>query len=96
MNLKSVLVAAEGSFETHHWLLPETAEIIYGGLASLLVFGALYKFALPMFKTSLAERTERSPAVIARCEAPCALDAGVCAATPALHPQLLETLRWRA
>ena len=59
MNLKSVLVAAEGSFETHHWLLPETAEIIYGGLASLIVFGALYKFALPMFKTSLAARTER-------------------------------------
>ena len=59
MNLKSVLVAAEGSFETHHWLLPETAEIIYGGLASLIVFGALYKFALPMFKTSLSARTER-------------------------------------
>ena len=59
MNLKSVLVAAEGSFETHHWLLPETAEIIYGGLASLIVFGALYTFALPMFKTSLAARTER-------------------------------------
>ena len=46
-------------FTTHHWLLPETAEIIYGGLASVLVFSALAKFALPMAKKSLADRTAR-------------------------------------
>ena len=48
-----------GEYTTHHWLLPETAEIIYGGLASILVFAALAKFALPMAKKSLADRTAR-------------------------------------
>ena len=45
--------------ETHHWLLPETAEIIYGGIASVLVIGALVKVALPQFKKALTARTER-------------------------------------
>ena len=61
-SLFSLLVSsAEGelTYETHHWLLPETAEIIYGGLASVLVIGALVKFAGPMIKKSLAARTER-------------------------------------
>jgi F-type H+-transporting ATPase subunit b len=40
-------------------LLPETAEIIYGGIAALIIFAALYKFALPAAKKSLAARTER-------------------------------------
>jgi F-type H+-transporting ATPase subunit b len=57
MNLLSLL-AADPS-ETHHWLLPETAEIIYGGIASVLVIGALVKFAGPMVKKSMAARTER-------------------------------------
>lgn len=52
------LLAADPA-ETHHWLLPETSEIIYGGIASVLVIGALVKFALPMFKKSLAARSER-------------------------------------
>ncbi|NBN90855.1 MAG: hypothetical protein EBV24_11285, partial [Actinobacteria bacterium] len=38
---------------------PETAEIIYGGIAALIIFAALYKFALPAAKKSLAARTER-------------------------------------
>ena len=53
------LVAAEDPTVTHNWLLPETAEIIYGGLASILVFGLLYKFAGPLAKKALAARTER-------------------------------------
>lgn len=53
------LLAAEDPSQTHHWLLPETAEIIYGGIASLLIFAALYKFALPAAKKGLAARTER-------------------------------------
>ena len=53
------LIAAEDPTQTHHWLLPETAEIIYGGIASLLIFTALYKFALPAAKKGLAARTER-------------------------------------
>ena len=57
MNLVNVLAADPA--ETHHWLLPETAEIIYGGIASVLIIGALVKFALPQFKKALAARTER-------------------------------------
>jgi F-type H+-transporting ATPase subunit b len=53
------LLAAEDPSQTHHWLLPETAEIIYGGIASLIIFAALYKFALPAAKKGLAARTER-------------------------------------
>jgi F-type H+-transporting ATPase subunit b len=45
--------------ESPHWLFPEPAEIIYGGIASLVIFSALYKFALPQFKKALAARTER-------------------------------------
>lgn len=41
------------------WLLPETTEIIWGGLASLIIFAALYKFALPLAKKALADRTAR-------------------------------------
>ncbi|MFM8528587.1 MAG: hypothetical protein ACKOD2_02730 [Ilumatobacteraceae bacterium] len=57
MSLTSILAADPA--ETHHWLLPETAEIIYGGLASVLIIAALVKFALPQFKKSLAARSER-------------------------------------
>lgn len=56
-NLMSIL-AADPS-QSIHWLFPETAEIIYGGIASLIVFSGLYKFALPMAKKSFAARTER-------------------------------------
>ena len=48
-----------GEVITHHWLLPETAEIIYGGIASLLIFAALWKFAGPAVKKAMAARTER-------------------------------------
>ena len=44
---------------THSWILPETAEIIWGGIASVIIFWALYKFALPQMKKSFAARTER-------------------------------------
>jgi len=57
MSLFSIL-AADPS-ETHHWLLPETAEIIYGGIASVIVIGGLIKFAGPMVKKLMAARTER-------------------------------------
>ena len=38
----TALIAAEDPTQTHHWLLPETAEIIYGGLASVVVFCGLF------------------------------------------------------
>ena len=57
MSLFSILAADPA--ETHHWLFPETAEIIYGGIASVLVIGALVKFAGPQFVKFLNARTER-------------------------------------
>ena len=51
------VVDSEGHVTTHHWLLPETAEIIYGGIASLLIFFALYKFGGPLIKKFYADRT---------------------------------------
>lgn len=53
------LLASEDPTVTHHWLFPETAEIIYGGLSSLIVFGLLYKFAGPAAKKAMAARTQR-------------------------------------
>jgi F-type H+-transporting ATPase subunit b len=44
---------------THSAFLPETTEIIWGGIASVLVIGLLIKFAGPMAKKSFAARTER-------------------------------------
>ncbi len=41
-----------------HWLWPEQAELIYGSIASLLIFGALFKFAGPAIKKAMSERTE--------------------------------------
>jgi F-type H+-transporting ATPase subunit b len=42
-----------------HWLLPEPGEMIYGGLASLIIFGLLYKFGWPQMAKSMAARTAR-------------------------------------
>ncbi|HEX9258420.1 MAG TPA: F0F1 ATP synthase subunit B [Acidimicrobiales bacterium] len=58
MNLLAALLASE-EHQTHHWLWPERAEIIYGGLASLIVFALLYKYGLPAAKKGFAARTER-------------------------------------
>lgn len=48
-----------GQIVTHHWLWPEKAELIYGSIASLLIFGLLYKFAGPAIKKAFTGRTER-------------------------------------
>ena len=58
-SIVTALFAVEDPTQTHHWLLPETAEIIYGGLASTIVFVGLYKFAGPMVKKSMKARTEK-------------------------------------
>ena len=52
-------VDAKGGATSHHWLLPETSEIIFGGLASLIIFYALFKFGGPAIKKSFAARTEK-------------------------------------
>jgi F-type H+-transporting ATPase subunit b len=44
---------------TKSWILPEKAEMIYGILASLIIFAMLYKFAGPAIKKGMAARTAR-------------------------------------
>lgn len=44
---------------THHWLFPERAEIIYGGLASLIIFALLFKFGGPLVKKGMGARTAK-------------------------------------
>jgi F-type H+-transporting ATPase subunit b len=56
---EEIVTDADGNVVTHSWLLPETAEIIWGGLASLIIFYALYKFGWPQMKKSFNARTER-------------------------------------
>ena len=52
-------IDSNGDCVTHSPILPETPEIIWGGLASLLIFAALIKFAGPMIAKSMAARTAR-------------------------------------
>lgn len=49
----------QGYKTSHHWLLPETAEIIYGGLASVIIIGVLVWKAGPLAKKAMAARTDR-------------------------------------
>ena len=59
MNLFSIVLAAEDPTQSHHWLFPEIGEIIYGGLASIIIFSALYKFGWPAAKKALEARTAK-------------------------------------
>lgn len=54
-----MVFAAEDPTQSIHWLWPEPAEIIYGGLALLIVYFLLWKFALPPLKDMFRRRTER-------------------------------------
>lgn len=57
------ILAAEGKVidpaRSIHWLWPAQAELIYGSIASVIIFGALYKFAGPAVKKAMAARTDR-------------------------------------
>lgn len=65
--VNAILIAAaeephrdeNGQIVTHHWLFPEQAEIIYGTLASLIIFYLLYRFAGPPIRKGFADRTAR-------------------------------------
>lgn len=66
MNVLGIVrITAEFDFDSNgkvvskHWLFPETAEILYGGLASLIIFAVLIKFGGPAVKKAFAARTER-------------------------------------
>ena len=52
-------IDSDGHVTTHSSILPETAEIIAGGLASLIIFYLLLKFGGPAIKKGMAARTER-------------------------------------
>lgn len=65
--LHGILLAAEehgGTIESHHAWWPEWYEIVFGGFASLLVFAALWKFAIPALKKSLGARSEKIQAAL--------------------------------
>ncbi len=47
-----------GGITTPYSWLPEWYEIVFGGLASVIVLGGLAKFAIPALKKALAARTE--------------------------------------
>lgn len=59
--LPGVVFGAEGvdPARSVSWLLPEQAELIYGTISSLLIFGLLWKFAGPAVKKAMSDRTER-------------------------------------
>lgn len=56
---ETVTTDAQGHVTTNSWILPENAEIIYGGISSLLIFFMLWKFGGPAIKKSMAARTAR-------------------------------------
>ena len=63
MNLFAAILGAEGKdidpARSINWLLPADAELIYGSISSLIIFGLLWKFAGPAIKKAMADRTER-------------------------------------
>ena len=59
MNLIAFAVAVEDPTQSHHWLFPEIGEIVYGSLASLAIFYALYRFGWPAAKKALETRTAK-------------------------------------
>lgn len=52
-------VDKNGDCVTHSPFWPETAEIIWGGLASLIIFYLLFKFGWPAAKKGMQDRTAR-------------------------------------
>jgi F-type H+-transporting ATPase subunit b len=59
MSLFATLLAAEDPSQTHHWLFPETAELIYGISAAAIVIGVLVWKAGPIAKKAMKDRTQR-------------------------------------
>ena len=62
MNLLTVFAADGHDIDparSVHWLWPADAELIYGTISSLIIFGLLYKFAGPMVVKAFKARTDR-------------------------------------
>lgn len=49
----------DGHVTTHSWIWPETAEIIYGLIASAVIFYILVRFGGPLVRKAMAARTAR-------------------------------------
>ncbi|SEG98272.1 ATP synthase F0 subcomplex B subunit [Saccharopolyspora kobensis] len=64
--VKTQILAAAGE---HNPIIPEISEVIVGGIAFLLLLFVLWKFAVPQFEKTYAERSERIEGGIARAEA---------------------------
>lgn len=61
--------AAEEAAGPENPILPDIAEIIFGGVAFLIVFGILAKFAFPALNKMLAERSAKIQGEMERAEA---------------------------
>lgn len=59
MSVIATLLAAGDPSQSPHWFIPKRFELIYGGLASVIIFSALFKFAGPFAKKGLADRTDK-------------------------------------
>jgi F-type H+-transporting ATPase subunit b len=57
--IAALLLTAEAGGEKFNPILPETNEIIYGGLAFLVLFVVLSKVAMPAIRASLKAREDR-------------------------------------
>lgn len=64
MSVIATLLAAGDPSQSPHWFMPKTFELIYGGTASVIIIGALVKFAGPLARKSLADRTAKIQAEI--------------------------------
>ena len=56
------LIAAGGDIDpaqSVNWLLPPLSELIYGGIASIIIFALIYKFGGPAAKKGMADRTAK-------------------------------------
>lgn len=69
MSFVTALLAAEDPSQSIHPIFPELKEIIWGGLAFLIIAGLLFKFAGPPIKKGLAARTARIQAELDAAEA---------------------------
>lgn len=59
---------AEAAEEAPNPLIPETVELIVGGLAFLIVFAILWRFAFPAMNKMLAQRTDKIQGNLERAE----------------------------
>ncbi len=56
---EDVTIDSEGHIVTHSPIWPEKAELIYGTLASLIIFFLLWKFAGPQIAKAMRTRTQK-------------------------------------